>query len=134
MYKGYLYKYVIIMGLLTFIYMLCNFICYKNMIFGVIYEILIFISLILAKLYMDNYNNKYIENNFKELFVKYKSKIYDYKKNSLAFEIYLDIKKNKIKVEAESDLYKVAREGVYFIVYECLGLLIAFMNFVFLTI
>lgn len=132
MYKSNLYKYFIIMGLCTIIYILCIFICHNNIIFGLIYEVLIFIILVLAKLYMDNYNSKYIEDNFVDLFIKYKSKTYDYRKNVLAFEIYLDIKKNKIKVE--SDLYKVAKEGFYFIIYECLGILITFINFLFITI
>lgn len=134
MYNSYLYKYIIMMILCTFIYIVYIFIWHNNIIFGIIYEILIFIILILAKLYMDNYNNKYIEENFIELFNKYKSKSYDYKKNLLSFQIFLDISKNKIEVSHESDLYKVAKEGFKFIVFECVGFLISFVNFLFISI
>ena len=83
---------------------------------------------------MDNHNNKYIEENFVELFNKYKSNSYDYKKNLLSFQIFLDIRKNKIEVTYESDLYKVAKEGFYFIVFECVGFIISFVNFLFISI
>lgn len=134
MYYSYLYKYIIILVLCTFIYMAYIFIWHINTIIGITYEMLVFIILGLAKIYMDNYNNKYIEENFVELFNKHKSKLYDYRKNLLSFQIFLDIRKNKIEVSHESDLYKVAKEGFYFAVFECIGFIITFINFLFISI
>ena len=137
MYKSRLNRFILseIVGTIIYLFLLIV----SNDVFAVecalkiIYEVFICFMVIILKIYMDHHNNIYIEKNYNDLFLKYKSKVYDFSKNLLSFEIFLDIKNDVFEIEKNSDLYNVAKEGLHFIVLECINFIIMFMNFVFIT-
>ncbi len=138
MYRSKLNSYIFTEITATIIYVVLLFVLHNvfalNIALKIAYEAFIVSEIIMAKIYMDYHNNVYIEKNYPELFQKYKSRLYDYRRNLLSFEIYLDIKKNTIQTEKNDELYNIAKEGLHFLIFVCINFLIMGINFIFITI
>lgn len=133
MYKSNLYKYIFAEVLFTIVYLLSILVGFRNIIIVIVYDVFLLITMLMAKLYMDNYNNYYIEKIYRNLYLKYKSKFYNScRKNLLSLEIYMD--RDKLKIEKDSEIYKVSKEGLYFVVYECISFFVLFMNFIYFSV
>ena len=131
-FNSYTFMEIIVTSIYIFLLFLSQNIFVARFLIEIIYELFIISMIVVTKIYIDYHNNTYIEEQYPELFQKYKSKFYDYRKNLLSFEIFLDIKNNKIDADKCDNLYNVAKEGVYFIIFEVINFIIIFINFAFI--
>lgn len=147
MYKSHLKKFIITLGIFTFVYILFVFQMGHKNVFGIVYIISIFLLLFLINIYISTYVNEHIRKNYKYLYDRYKEivksdfiycKEYDnifnfIDRHPLALYIWRDIRAGAIK-ECSNDLKNVAKDGIGCLVFCIICFAAVFVNFLFMGV
>lgn len=140
MYENHIYRYIISAAILTILYIITIFL-FPCIEIAVFYEIVLIVILILTSIYIHSNNNKFIDNNFSDLYAKCKSGnkylkyLYeDYKLYIKSVAIYDYLKSNKITIEKNSDLYEIIKEGFMYTFFLLIIMFILFINIFYINI